>query len=306
MPFVLAVLNLSLLFGSLALARANLRAGRGDRRGAARAIGFTTIVWLAAWALAARHYLSLPIERDHFFDFLAYALFNVGVLWVLYLALEPYVRRFTPEILISWTRVLSGQLRDPRVGRDVLAGVAVGVGMTIVALAFTFVPAWIGRPPARPVATNLAYLMETRIAAGAVLRVIPNGLGNAMAIAVLFVMGRALTRSTWGGAIVAILVLVVFVFTEALEDSMPLALLFALIFSAPIVGVLVRFGLLAEAVAFFVNQVLNNTPLTLDFSRPYASGALIPMIFVVSLAAFGYWAARGDRPLFGHLLQTDP
>lgn len=87
---------------------------------------------------------------------------------------------------------------------------------------------------------------------------------------------------------------------------MALALVFALLFSVPLVGVLVRFGLLAGAVAFFVNQVLNDAPLTLDFSRPYVSGAMIPTIFVIGLAAFGFYAARGSRPLFGHLLQTEP
>ena len=48
-------------------------------------------------------------------------------MWVLYLALEPYVRRYWPQAIISWTRVLGGRWRDPLVGRDVLYGVILGV-----------------------------------------------------------------------------------------------------------------------------------------------------------------------------------
>src|SRR5262249_45591154 len=44
--------------------------------------------------------------------------------WVLYIALEPYVRRTWPTTLISWSRVIDGRFRDRRVARDVLVGLA--------------------------------------------------------------------------------------------------------------------------------------------------------------------------------------
>ena len=50
-----------------------------------------------------------------------------GFTWLIYIGLEPYVRRVWPRTLISWTRLLSGQVRDPLVGRDVLIGMLVGV-----------------------------------------------------------------------------------------------------------------------------------------------------------------------------------
>jgi hypothetical protein len=52
------------------------------------------------------------------------ALFWGGAVWMLYLALEPYVRRYWPQAIISWTRVLAGRWRDPLVGRDVVLGVS--------------------------------------------------------------------------------------------------------------------------------------------------------------------------------------
>ncbi len=51
------------------------------------------------------------------------ALFISGVTWMLYMAVEPWVRRHWPKTMISWSRLLSGQARDPLVGRDILFGV---------------------------------------------------------------------------------------------------------------------------------------------------------------------------------------
>jgi hypothetical protein len=48
--------------------------------------------------------------------------------------------------------------------------------------------------------------------------------------------------------------------------------LFVAAFVVPMVATLLYFGLLAEAVAFLVNQAINNAPMTLDPSLPQASG----------------------------------
>ena len=47
--------------------------------------------------------------------------------WLAYISAEPYVRRWWPQTLVSWARLLEGRGRDPLVGRDVLVGVAIGV-----------------------------------------------------------------------------------------------------------------------------------------------------------------------------------
>ena len=59
-------------------------------------------------------------------------LFVAGVLWLIYLALEPYVRRHWPQTIITWTRMIDGRWRDPLVGRDLLFGVILGVLWTVI------------------------------------------------------------------------------------------------------------------------------------------------------------------------------
>ena len=51
---------------------------------------------------------------------------------VIYLALEPIVRRRWPDALVAWTRLLRGRIVDPLVGRDALIGVLGGVVLVLI------------------------------------------------------------------------------------------------------------------------------------------------------------------------------
>ena len=55
------------------------------------------------------------------------ALFRAALCGIAYVAAEPIIRRQWPDLLISWARITNGKWNDPRVGRDVLIGVLVGV-----------------------------------------------------------------------------------------------------------------------------------------------------------------------------------
>jgi hypothetical protein len=69
----------------------------------------------------------------------------VGItLWLMYAAFEPYCRRFWPDMLLGWSRLLSGRFRDPRVGRDLLVGVAAGVAWLLIDFARRLLPQALG------------------------------------------------------------------------------------------------------------------------------------------------------------------
>src|SRR5439155_7953874 len=72
----------------------------------------------------------------------------------LYIALEPHLRRIWPETMIGWSRLLAGSFRDPRVGRDVLAGVLVAIGDGLILALHTMLRRWSGRPPQFPVGAS--------------------------------------------------------------------------------------------------------------------------------------------------------
>jgi hypothetical protein len=299
------MLGTLVMFATLLLARSNLRAGRGDRKGAWRLFCFALAAMSASWIVSARHYSTFLVEDDRLFEFIAHALLTTGVVWLLYIALEPYVRRYAPAILISWTRVLSGQIVNPRVGRDVLVGTAVGVSVALLGWGFEVFPDLAGGPPAGLRATNLQLLLGAPSALGAILRMIPNNLENGLFVAIAFGVGRAISGRVWGGAVLAGGLLAIFVLGESSTSKWLLLLAFISAFVIPLVATLLYCGLLSVVIAFLVNQALNNSPLTLQPSMPYAPAALWALLLVASLAAFGFYASRGGQPLFGRLLQTD-
>ena len=295
---------LVLLCGTAVLARHNLRVGRGDRRGGARLSLFVLSVSMLAWAVGARHVADLSLEINQLLINLAFAMLSGGLLWLIYIALEPYVRRYCPDIMISWTRLIGGQLRDPLVGRDVLFGVAAGVVVVLLGLSFRLAPSLIGKPPSLPRVGNLQYLIGARFAIAALLRTIPNALTNAMFVALVFVMGRAVSGRAWVGAAAAVALFGVLVLGEIGESPL-VGALFAVLFSGALVATLTYFGLMALASAFFVNLALGNGVMTVDMSKMYAATGVWLMMAIAGLAAFGFYTSRAGQPLLGTLLPRD-
>ena len=128
---MLAVLSLVMCIVPPVLASKNLKRGQGDRRSAFRLAAFLFAVQMALW-LASVH-LTLPAGTfGTFLVAVATSTFAGVVMWTVYLALEPYVRRTWPQTLIASTSVLSGRWQDPVVGRDVLTGVGMGVLWAVI------------------------------------------------------------------------------------------------------------------------------------------------------------------------------
>src|SRR6185295_4768495 len=145
LTFILIPVFLTVLIGSALLARRNLRLGRGDRRGATRVASLYFAVRMLVWLFTEHHNGLAGHEFDLFLVSLSFSLFFASFMWVLYVALEPFVRKRWPMWIISWSRLLAGDFRDPLIGRDVLVGAVAGLGMSlIVVLAYVF-PRWIGQ-----------------------------------------------------------------------------------------------------------------------------------------------------------------
>ena len=76
-----------------------------------------------------------------------------GPIMTLYLAVEPFVRRVWPTMLVSWSRLLSRTRttwRDPVIGRSVLAGLVAGVVLLFLEYFSDIVLAALQGGPVRP------------------------------------------------------------------------------------------------------------------------------------------------------------
>ena len=121
-----------LLIAALVVSRKNVKAGRGDHRGALRLVAIAAVGQLITWVFNDPHGGDPQTELDRFFESVGEALFAGGLLYVMYLALEPAVRRYWPDSLLGWTRLVQGQVVDARVGRDVLVGLAGGALIVVL------------------------------------------------------------------------------------------------------------------------------------------------------------------------------
>jgi tRNA A-37 threonylcarbamoyl transferase component Bud32 len=293
-----------LLIGAVALVRYNLRSGRSDQQGAARLSLCVIAFYIASWVLGARHTFAIEGELSNFFKALSMALLNVGFTWLFYLGLEPFVRRFCPDMLIGWTRLLRGHFSDPRVGRDLLMGLAMGVFIVLLSAAAILIPEAIGGAQTPPRLWNATHLFGLRHGLSQLLRIVPGALQSAMlgTFAYVVLLGLIRNRIITAGIIGAIFIAVIF--SEGGDDEAWFTLSFAALLVGPVLYMFVRFGLLSLAAALIVNQALQIVPLTLDLTRPYAATSSLCILVVLAASVYAFRISRAGDGLFKRLMPT--
>ncbi|HZL85594.1 MAG TPA: protein kinase [Candidatus Krumholzibacteria bacterium] len=293
---VSTVLVMSLLIASVLLARSHLRRGRGDRRGATRLSLFIIILQMTCWIFVANHSSSLPEEFDQLIEALAITVFVAGFFWVIYVALEPYMRGTWPDLIISWARLLAGRIRDPLVGRDILIGVLFGFAAILLHSLEHFLPGWLGIAPHYPeqMTTLLTILGPTQMAIAATY-VLADSMFAPLATVLLLLGMRKALHNRWLGAAVVILAIGFLVGGQIdpsgahPQISFPMGM--AII--AMWVLLVLRFGLLALVTMAFVSTLLDNTPITADLSRWYAGSGVVSIVVVLALAIFAQRSTLG-------------
>jgi serine/threonine-protein kinase len=295
--YAIAALGLVLGVSGLFFARRNLRLGRGDRRGAMRLMLLTLGLLATAWTFVEHHVASLG-EAQLVAGAAGFYLPLAGLLWLFYIAVEPFVRRRWPQILVSWTRLLSGDWRDPVVGRDVLVGASLGIASGCLRLLALISGPAFGRSltPALLPDWNLFNGSMSFIAGIVGLTV--TGLITGLAWLLLLVLLRAALRRDWLAALVLWMVTTATVFSLTGGTSWPGTAL-ALIHAALIVWLLMRVGLLATIVADYVTNLFVFSPLTMHASAWYA-GIGYGVLFVTALITlYGFRVSLGGRPMLG-------
>jgi len=294
------------------IARRNVRLGRGDRRGAFRTWAFAFGIGIVTYAIDPSHIASLA-EVDRMFATFGELLFWSGVLFVVYLALEPYVRRTWPDVLITWSRLTTGRVRDPLVGRDLVVGTLCGLALALIQVMFVLLPPALGYPSPAPYTTFFAPLMGVRNVIAVVTNAPFNALLNGMITMLLLSLIRQGLKSLAGltrGAVsrligskltmgvVTLLLFVIIVKRQSVDPTYPwLDLATTALLIGSLLYVALRFGLFAVIVAFLVLNFAADAPLTLDSSKIYAGAAWFYMAVIASLGLAGAWMARAGNGL---------
>src|SRR5882672_8144944 len=280
-----------MLFSSL-LARRNYRHGRGDRDCAVRlatiVFGLLILLWLF------RGHLVPSMGTFGLLIFvIATSMFLAALTFVMYMAVEPYVRRYWPHSIISWSRLLSGRTRHPLVGSDILFGVLLGVvWLAIFQAAHIFAL----RAGAAPQLFSSNYLSGTRPAMGMWLSQIPDAIIGTLQFFFILLGLKILLRRDWlaGIAFVAL-----FSVLKSLGTDYPMVDIPTVIVVYGIAALIVfRFGLVSLVCAIFTVDMLVNVPLSADLAAWYMSTSLFAFLSVVALAGWGFYTASGRVPLW--------
>ncbi len=291
---VLLVLFLAVTISGLYVARRNMRLKRSDSRGAARLGVVVFLIFAAMWTLRAHHVGSID-EFDTILIALGWALPITTLATVMYLALEPYVRRRDPHTLISWTRLLTGQWRDPLVGRDILIGTCYGVLLTLFEMSDNLLLPLFGKLPPMPNGIDPHNLLGVRVALGGLLLYVLAFLLYSLLIFFFLFLLRLLFRRDWIAA--TILVLIATGTNSPGEYPVLTYLLLGIIWIS-IVLILKKVGLLALVVGLVVQNVLVVFPMTSHLSRWYANAGLTGILVIAALLAYGFFTALAGRPIF--------
>jgi hypothetical protein len=302
---ILIFILLALTATGAVLAKRNIRLGRGDRRGAFRLALVLSGLGMASWILGAHHVADLGMEISLLARGAGLAVLLAALLWLFYLALEPYVRRLRPWTLISWTRLLGGGFRDVVVGRDVLIGMIWGAGLALVILVAQRLPAWLGRAAPLPEVGFVETLLGPGTLLGLVVGMPVNATLLGLGALLLFLLLRLLTRRDRVAAGLTVAILCVNQVGQA-EESLWLMLPLGLAIFGSYVVLLLRFGVLSAIVGAYTVDLLVGPPQSIEIGRWTASATVvvIPLLLVLAVLAFRI-ALRGNPGLRRYLAE-DP
>jgi len=282
------------VIGACLLARHNVRLGRADWRSAFRLAGVLLVMGMTSWALVAHHTPS-SAELIIVLMGLSTNLLAAILIWVLYVALEPAVRRRWPQTIISWTRVLAGGLRDPVVGGHMLVGILFGVFTTLETEIVAFVNVRGGGVPSQTIQFR-AFESVPRFAS-ALVGMLPNSLLSALGVFFVLFVFRLIFRKEWLAAGFFVLFFTALA-TLATDASAGITAPVRLVQYSVMLYVMLRFGLFPFVVGNCVAVSLVLFPITADFSAWYAGTAIFALACIVALTAYAFYTALGGRPLF--------
>ena len=295
---IFAVFMTAIVTGAV-LARRNWRLGRGDRKGAFRLAVVVFALSLLGWAVGASHVPTFRGELLLFWFAVAEALIEAGIIWLFYIALEPYVHKRSPHRIIAWSRLLAGDWRDPLVGRDILIGMLIGLGGHVILFTGSEL---VTRHLGSPADVHMRGVLSTQLSAGGVGSIF---FGWQFFVTLLHAIGYVLLllllslplKRDWLAA-AALWLLFMLPALLSISSASPIGLLLGGITWALVTFVVARLGLLAMASVQFFYFMGQFYPYTTDFSAWYAGITIFALFVCVAFAFYGFFTSKAGQPLF--------
>ena len=283
---------------ALIVARHNLKVGRGDTKGALKLGVFLFSVITLARLIDNYHVPELGAELSIFFQSASFGLFFATLTWIFYIALEPFIRKRWSELIISWSRMMAGDFRDPLVGRDILVGGLLGLAHTSVEYLKTLLHQWLDIPRAPYMG---GYTTE------------PLSGVDGMAVHFLHQFSEPVFYT------ILISFLLLLLLTVLRKKRLAIAALWLLILSPDLINAMygawlplpgdvlvatlvtiavARFGLLAVYSYMLFYAMSFGNPITSDFSSWYARSTLFLLVVIMGFATYGFYTSLAGQKIF--------
>lgn len=275
----------------------NIRASRADWKNALRAAALILLMYVIQ-ELAALNSRS-PDFAKSIFGLLGdrawgHMLSHAFMVAVMYIATEPYIRRFWPRSMVGIARLLGGRLRDPIVGKELLAGITIGCVLYVVVTAIIFAMSLAGRSSDVTLFRALNVTIQSSTWIASIAHMLSSIFLATFILASLCVLARLVFRRI-RFEYVMIAIALLFAAASAIQKPADVPwfaplIQFCVLCAVPLV--LTRVGLLALCVAGCSSVILSVSP-PLHKNSWYAPYALGMLCFPAIVAVIGFVASQG-------------
>jgi len=221
----------------------------------------------------------------------------------MYLAIEPYVRRIWPGMLVGVVRLLSGRLRDPLVGREVLIGTVAGVGIVSFGTVADLVVRQAGLGAgASFLPTTDVWAAQSSFMWSSIFAFAGTQFDTALYVTCLLVM-RLVTRRNWAAGVLGVVLFGALRLRDSPTSTPMATLAFCAAFGIVMVLLYTRVGLLAGYVMLGMSYFPR--PMTTDLSAWYGPYAIASFVVIFAVAGYGFWLALAGQPIFKDILAPE-
>jgi serine/threonine-protein kinase len=286
-PWFLVIFPVGILGLAIFLASRNARTGRADTRGATRLAVAISLIVLTRGLPTSRLAFSYDAAIGTLLMLTSWAAFMGLLMWMFYVALEPYARRRWPQMLISWSRLLDGRWRDPLIGRDLLVGSVIGMATGLPFAIYALLTA----SPAAPNYAPDAW-MGLGHSFARLLQVLPASLRLTFFLLLLLVGLRIVLRTE---RLAMIALVSIFFAIGALTGDSAVEIALGVIFATTMVLVATRFGLMALLTMMGLGQLVSWSGASLTPPAPLVGATVLAIIAMLAPGVFGFYTSRARR-----------
>lgn len=298
--FMLATLSF-MLISVIMLVWYNVKSGRADLNGTAKISLFFLLTLLVLSLFRFDHVFASSQEFNVLVEIIKFSLFWAVFGGLIYCALEPYVRRWWSEYLISWSRLLAGDFRNPMIGRDILFGGVLACSTLMIGYIGEFINEF-GFDGSRNMNRIVNWLATDSFSAWMVAMAFQLVLSIGLSLGFLgfFLVIYFFIRNKMATIFVSSVFLVAWVVSR--NDTNGASLIVWITFAISVIPVIYyfnRFGIVYFFSWSFVSNFINTFPKTFDPNNIFFAPTVTGLAIMFGAMAYAAYLSIGEAKIFG-------